>query len=69
LLDEGPCALDFRDLAGREVGHGDELAVLLSRLSGAAISSVLLVRIDTAPLDGLAVVRLVIPQLQPLLQG
>jgi YcaO-like protein with predicted kinase domain len=70
LLADGPCPLSFHEIAEQGTGtRGDMRAALLSTLASNAISSVLLVRIDTSPLSGLAVVRVVIPQLEPLLQG
>jgi YcaO-like protein with predicted kinase domain len=65
LLAEGRGPVDFRRLRGRgEEGSG--LPVLLSALSSSGISDAWLVRIDTSPVDELAAVKVVIPDLLPL---
>lgn len=70
LLAEGPCTLDFRELAGQEFATGrGELDLLLSKLESIENSKVLFVPIDTAPLDDLSVVKILVPALQPLLEG
>jgi ribosomal protein S12 methylthiotransferase accessory factor len=68
LLAEGPRPLDFVALCDRPTPAGD-LDWVLSGLERAGVSSVLAVAIDTAPVESLSVVKTVIPDLQPLLEG
>ena len=70
LLAEGPCPLSFGAITEQALEvDGDARSALLSTLAEKAISNVLSVRIDTAPLAGLSVVKIVIPELEPLLEG
>jgi ribosomal protein S12 methylthiotransferase accessory factor len=68
LLAEGPRTIDFRVATERAATFRPNVRRnLLTALHDDSIASVLLVRIDTAPLSPLSVVRIVIPQLEPLL--
>jgi YcaO-like protein with predicted kinase domain len=69
LLADGPRPLSFGDVEGQEIKSGELIENLLSRLAEGATSNVFVVRIETAPLSELAVVRIIIPDLQPLLHG
>jgi hypothetical protein len=62
--------LDYYEVARQVIDtRGDARSALLSRLAGEAIGNVLVIRIDTAPVHGLAVAKVVIPGLEPLLEG
>jgi ribosomal protein S12 methylthiotransferase accessory factor len=68
LLADGPCPIGLRAVAEQATDlHAGTREALLATLARDGISSVLLARIDTAPLSALSVVRIVIPQLEPLL--
>ena len=68
LLADGPRPIAFHVVAEGAVSlRVGTREALLSKLAQNGISGVLLVRIDTAPLSALAVVRVIIPQLEPLL--
>ncbi len=70
LLAEGPRPLDFRVGTDDPISPGEKTRDgLLSRLAEREISTVLCVRIDTAPLEALSVVRVIVPELEPLLEG
>lgn len=70
LLAEGPRDQNFQSVAGQKTkSAGELLPHLLAMLEAAGIEAVYKVRIDTRPLNGLAVVKIIIPALQPLLQG
>ncbi len=69
LLAEGPKPIDFRQIGVSAPEEPRSFPRLLSALSSSGVSGALLVRIDTAPLRELAVVRMIIPQLLPLLQA
>jgi ribosomal protein S12 methylthiotransferase accessory factor len=70
LLTESPYSLDYYEVARQVIDtRGDARSALLSRLAGEAIGNVLVIRIDTAPVHGLAVAKVVIPGLEPLLEG
>lgn len=66
LMTEGPADLSFATLP-THLSTGGELPGLLALLRDRGISAVYLVRLDTRPWDWLSVVRIVIPQLHPLL--
>lgn len=66
LLAEGPRGISVDAMRPRGDLGRDALGSTLARLQNAGIDSVLRVRIDTAPVDGLAVVRILIPSLKPL---
>ena len=68
LLAEGPRSLSFAALADRPEGPAD-LDSLLARQEAAGVSSVLSVAIDTSTVEGLSVVKVLIPALQPLLEA
>jgi ribosomal protein S12 methylthiotransferase accessory factor len=70
LLAEGPRTIAIASIAGRATAlGGGGLEGLISALDRSGISSALTVRIDTRPLAELSVVRVVIPDLEPLLVG
>ncbi|TIO81137.1 MAG: hypothetical protein E5Y00_10485, partial [Mesorhizobium sp.] len=70
LLRDGPRSVDFRALAEQKFNTAsDGLSVLLAILEERGFDAVHLIRVGTKPLDALSVVRIVIPALQPLLQG
>ncbi|TIU61872.1 MAG: hypothetical protein E5W30_07485 [Mesorhizobium sp.] len=70
LLRDGPRSVDFRALAEQNFNTAsDGLSVLLAILEDGGFDAVHLVRVRTRPFDALSVVRIVIPVLQPLLQG
>lgn len=70
LLRDGPRSVDFRALAEQKFNTAsDGLSVLLAILEERGFDAVHLIRVVTKPLDALSVVRIVIPALQPLLQG
>ncbi len=62
LLADGPRPVDFRRISAVE--SGDWLQVLLSRLASRPDTSVIAVPIETAPLDRLAAVKIVVPGLE-----
>jgi YcaO-like protein with predicted kinase domain len=68
LLVSGPRPIHFDTLCGNdEAGNAGVREALLSTLLQHGSSSVLLVSIHTTPLTALSVVRIIIPQLEPLL--
>lgn len=68
LMTEGPADLSFATLPMPAATGGDcSLPNLLAKLGDSGISAVYLVRLDTRPWDWLSAVRIVIPQLHPLL--
>lgn len=69
LIAEGPRPIDFRRIEPLEVGADGTQAALLGVLERAGIDMVHQVGIDTRPLAGLHVVRVLIPQLLPMLTG
>lgn len=68
LLRVGPCPIDFRTL-DRPVPsrHATWCEILLARLAKHADDCVYAVPFDTAPIEPVVAVRIVIPDLQPLL--
>jgi ribosomal protein S12 methylthiotransferase accessory factor len=70
LLAEGSQDQNFQAIAGQKtMSAGELLPHLLTMLEARGIEAVYKVRIDTSPINGLAVVKIIIPALQPLLQG
>ncbi len=70
LLADGPCPLGFDAIAEPNTEtDGDARSTLLTRLSDNDISSVLSVAVDTSPIAELSVVRIIMPELEPLLEG
>lgn len=68
LIAEGPRPIDFATLsAGTPSGNMASLPHLLVRLQAGGWTSLLVVRLDTRPCGELAAVRVVIPELRPLL--
>jgi YcaO-like protein with predicted kinase domain len=62
LLMDGPRPVDFRRVHAFE--SGDWLQILLSRLASRPVTSVIAVPIETAPLEKLAAVKIVVPGLE-----
>ena len=69
LIAEGPRPIDFRRIEPLAIGPDGTKAALLGALERAGIDAVHLVKIDTRPIAGLHVVRVLIPQLLPMLTG
>jgi YcaO-like protein with predicted kinase domain len=70
LIAEGQRSVHFRALAEQNTERaGDRLSILLAMLEDCGINSVNMVRIETAPLTDLTVVRIIIPALLPYLEG
>jgi YcaO-like protein with predicted kinase domain len=70
LLREGPCLIDFRTLERPAPSrHANWLEILLARLAEHADGCVFAVPFDTAPIEPVAAVRILVPDLQPLLDG
>jgi len=70
LMIEGPTDLSFAALpAHPSTGAESLLTGLLAKLRDSGISAVYLVRLDTRPWDWLSAVRIVIPQMHPLLMA
>jgi len=70
LIAEGPRTQSFLKLSKPETeGVKDGLPPLLALLESSHIRDVNLIRLETEPLTGLSVVRIVIPALQPLLES
>ena len=70
LLDEGPSDLNFRQLQNEAFPEtGPWLPYLLSKLESQGTSPVLAVRLDTSPCDDIRVAKVLVPQLNPLLEG
>lgn len=70
LLRQGPCPVDLRSLeTSMPSRQASWLEVLLARLAAAGIDTVHAVALDTAPVDAVAAVRVVVPALLPLLEG
>ncbi|MFW6076974.1 MAG: YcaO-like family protein [Hyphomicrobiales bacterium] len=70
LLREGPRPVDFATLeAPAPCRQANWLDTLLARLPEHGIDCVFVVAFDTAPVEVLAVVRVLVPDLQPLLDG
>jgi ribosomal protein S12 methylthiotransferase accessory factor len=69
LLRDGPRRVHFGALAERPAAKaGGRSDMLLAKLEAAGIDAAYIVRVDTEPVDGLSVVRIVIPALQPPMQ-
>ena len=68
LLREGPCPIDFRTLDRPAPSrHANWFDSLLARLAQHAHGCVFAVAFDTAPIEPVAAVRILVPDLQPLL--
>lgn len=69
LIVEGKKAVSFASLPPHRPAAGEDLlSSLLVRLTGSGINAVYRVRLDTAPWTRLSVVRIIIPQLLPLVE-
>jgi ribosomal protein S12 methylthiotransferase accessory factor len=68
LLDQGPRPIDCRRLMEPATTTAG-LPALLAQVERSGISDVWAVPIDTSPLQGLHVVKVVIPECRPLLHG
>jgi ribosomal protein S12 methylthiotransferase accessory factor len=69
LIAEGHRTVHYHTLVEQNAdGSGDRLSALLARLTDCGVSVVNVVRIDTTPLIGLAVARVIVPALMPLME-
>lgn len=68
LLREGSREVRFQEIPKLTGPSSDAIHALLGQLEAAGIDCVLKVRLDTSPLGELAAVRIVIPQLLPMVE-
>lgn len=69
LIAEGHRGVRYRALVEQDADRsGDRLSVLLATLTDCGVRVVDVVRIDTTPLVGLAVARVIVPALMPLME-
>lgn len=69
LLTSGPRPIDFAGLPPSPDRDADWLAVLEGKARAAGLASILIARLDTAPLAGLSAVKVLVPGLTPASEG